>query len=81
MKASKSSKEMEPASELLQPRWAVVSFDKCAASNLTYDQAVRKISELEAAKIPGLCIIAAEAAERMRGGKSRTPKRPSRSSR
>lgn len=51
--------------ELREPRWSVVSFEKCAADNLTYEQAEKKLAELAAEKISGLCIITDEAASRI----------------
>ena len=51
--------------ELSEPRWSVVSFDNCEASNLTYEQAARKLSELAAQKVSGLCIVTDEAAARI----------------
>ena len=53
------------ASELHEPRWAVVTFDRCAASGLTYDQAAEHLKRLEAEKVSGLCIVPDEAAERL----------------
>ncbi len=52
-------------SELAALSWSVVSFEKCVAKNLTYEQAERKIQELAAQKTSGLCIITDEAAERI----------------
>lgn len=52
--------------ELNEPRWSVVSFEKCAASNLTYAQAERKLAELAAERVSGLCIITDEAASRIK---------------
>lgn len=51
--------------ELQERRWSVVSFDKCEASSLTYFEAAQKLADLEAAKVPGLCLVTDEAAERM----------------
>lgn len=51
--------------ELQEPRWSVISFEKCEAANLTYPQAEQKLAELERQKISGLCIITDEAAARM----------------
>lgn len=53
--------------ELREPRWSVVSFEKVAANNLTYNEAARKIAELEKQKVSGLCLITDEAAERISG--------------
>ncbi|MDQ6786946.1 MAG: hypothetical protein M3033_09080 [Acidobacteriota bacterium] len=53
------------SSELEEPRWSVVSFEKLAAKNLTYVEAEEKLKQLEAEKIAGLCIITDEAAKRI----------------
>ena len=53
-------------SELSAARWAVISFERCEASGLTYDQAVEKRAELEQQKIAGLGIVTNEAAARIR---------------
>jgi hypothetical protein len=53
------------AGELNEPRWSVVSFEKCVAKNLTYPQAEEKLVKLEAKKIAGLCIVSDEAAARI----------------
>lgn len=51
--------------ELREARWSVISFDKCEARNLTYEEAERKIAELEAQKFSGLCIVTDEVATKM----------------
>jgi hypothetical protein len=51
--------------ELREPRWAVISFEKTEAQNLTYPQAEQKLAELEAQKVSGLCIVTNEVAERI----------------
>ena len=53
-------------SELDQPRWAVVSFNECTASGLSYEEAKRLIEQLSA-EVPGLCIVTDEAAQKMYG--------------
>ena len=53
-------------SELLDPTWAVVSFDRIEALGLTYPDAAAKMAELDAQYTNGLCIITDEAAARMR---------------
>ena len=53
------------SSELDEPRWSVVSFERCEASHLTFAEAREKLSELEAAKIAGLCVVTDEVAERV----------------
>jgi len=52
------------ASELDEPRWSLVSFDKHEAGGLTYRQAAALMAELDANRIHGLCIITDEAAKR-----------------
>ena len=52
-------------SELAALCWSVVSFEKCEAGNLTYEQAEVKLRELAALKVSGLCIITDEAAKRI----------------
>lgn len=52
-------------SELGEPRWSVVSFETRVAKNLSYNEAERKIAELESQNTAGLCIITDEAAERI----------------
>jgi hypothetical protein len=54
-------------SELRQPCWSVVSFEQLVAKSLTYEEAVRKIDELEKQRVSGLCLITDEAAERISG--------------
>ena len=54
-------------SELAAPSWSVVSFEKCEARNLTYEQAQSKMSELAARKVSGLCIVTDETAARVGG--------------
>jgi hypothetical protein len=62
--AENASTENFP-NELREPLWSVVSFDKCEAGGLTYTEAEQKLSELDAQKISGLCIITDEAAARI----------------
>lgn len=54
-------------SELSAARWAVISFEKCEASGLTYDQAAAKLAELEKRKISGLSVVTDETAARVKG--------------
>jgi hypothetical protein len=51
--------------ELRLPVWSVISFDKREASGLTYAEAEQKLSELEAQKISGLCIVTDEVGARI----------------
>lgn len=55
----------ETSNELNEARWSVVTFEQCAAKNLSYEQAERKLLELAEQKVSGLCIITDEAAERI----------------
>ena len=48
-------------------RWALVSFEKCEVSDVTYAEAADRMAELEREHIAGLCIVTAEAAARMTG--------------
>ena len=52
-------------SELNEPRWSVISFEKCEAIDLTYDEAARKLQKLAANNISGLCIVTNEAAQKV----------------
>ena len=56
----------ENASELSQPRWALISFDSIIAAGLDYDTAAEFLRAKQAEKIAGLCIITDEAAARMK---------------
>lgn len=51
--------------ELREARWSVISFDKCEARNLTYEEAEQKLAEMEAQKFSGLCIVTDEVAAKM----------------
>lgn len=53
------------SSELSAQRWSVVTFEKCAAKNLSYFEAAEKIRELNRQNVSGLCIITDEAAQRL----------------
>jgi len=55
----------ESLNELREALWSVVSFEKCEAGGLTYSEAEQKLSELEAQKVSGLCIVTDEAAARI----------------
>ncbi len=52
-------------SELNEPRWSVISFEKCEATDLTYDKAARKLQKLAANNISGLCIVTNKAAQKV----------------
>ena len=49
--------EMIDVSELSEARWSVISFERCEADGLTYEQAIEKRGELERQKIAGLCRV------------------------
>lgn len=53
-------------SELNDPRWSVVSFEKSEATELTYDEAAKKLQELEINGVFGLCIVTNEAAKKVK---------------
>ena len=56
-------------SELSDPRWSVISFEKCEATELTYDEAVLKLQKLAANEISGLCVVTYEAAQKVKSKK------------
>ncbi len=59
--------ETEPQvmSELEEPQWSVVSFDRIEAGGLTYRQAAELMILLDSHKLTGLCVVSDEAASRM----------------
>lgn len=57
--------ESETTSELSSKRWAVISFEKCEASGLTYPGARERLAELDKKRIAGLCVVTDEAAARL----------------
>lgn len=52
-------------SELTEPIWAVISFDRVESSNIGYDEATALLKELELNGVAGLCVVTADAAERL----------------
>ncbi len=58
--------DAEPVNELRERMWAVVSFERCAARDLTYVEAEQKLVELAAAKVSGLCIVPNTVADRIK---------------
>ncbi len=64
--AEQEIKTPADTNELEETLWAVVSFERVEASSLTYDQAARKLRELDKAGVPGLCVITATAADRIK---------------
>jgi len=63
--AAKAISDKNFSSELHEPRWSVVTFESRVARGLTYDEAARKLNELEAKNNSGLCIVTDEAAGRV----------------
>ena len=57
--------EAEKETELEQPHWSVISFDKCEGGNLAYADAARLLSDLDAKGVTGLCIVTDETAARL----------------
>ncbi len=53
-------------SELDEPIWSVISFDRVEGAFLDYASAERLRNELEFKRVPGLCIITNEAADRIK---------------
>ena len=60
-----SAVEETNESELGLPVWSVITFDRCAASGLTYTEAAEKLEKLKAEKVSGLCIVTDEVAARL----------------
>lgn len=58
------TEETTATSELVEPRWSVVSFESVAVRGVTYDEAIKWMEKLRKQKISGLCIITDEAAAR-----------------
>jgi hypothetical protein len=67
--AENDREKVEPAedfpNELKEPLWAVITFEKCAAKDLTYTAAEEKLRELEAQNVSGLCIVTNEVAKKL----------------
>jgi hypothetical protein len=61
-----SNQSTQPASELDEPVWSVISFERCESSRLTYAEATQKLAELESQRISGLCIVTDEAASHVK---------------
>lgn len=53
------------ARELSEGRWAVISFERCEAKGLSYNEAARKLKELLGNGSVGLCIVTDSVAERI----------------
>lgn len=52
-------------SELHEPVWSVVDFERRLHGGLTYEEAAEALEKYRAEKVSGLCIITDEAAERI----------------
>ncbi len=63
----KTEETADFSSELRDPLWSVISFEKREATGLTYTEAEQKLAELEALKFSGLCIVTDEVAARIAG--------------
>lgn len=66
MPETRQESEITGVSELAEARWSVISFERCEAAGLTYEQAIKIRGELERQKIAGLCIITNEAGARIK---------------
>jgi hypothetical protein len=68
------AEEIEPEnnfpSELVEPRWSVITYEAIAARGLTYPEAEKLAARLKAEKVSGICIITDEAAERVSSNSS-----------
>lgn len=63
--ATKTSETVEvQQSELDEPVWSVVSFERTEAAHLSYSKAAEKLAELEKQNVPGLCVVTDDAASR-----------------
>jgi hypothetical protein len=52
-------------SELLEPRWSVITFEGCAVRGLNYDDALNWMKKLKSQGLSGLCIVTDDAADRI----------------
>ena len=57
--------EAQTQSDLVEPLWAVISFDRIEASGVNFNQAVGIVEQLESKGVSGLCIITNDAASRL----------------
>lgn len=62
---SEAVQEQETINELEEPRWAVISFERCEGSGLTYQQAAQLLNELDSHRVAGLAVITDEAAAKI----------------
>ncbi|MGI9055550.1 MAG: hypothetical protein ACR2F2_07080 [Pyrinomonadaceae bacterium] len=66
-----SAVEETGKSEFELPVWSVITFDRCAASGLTYMEAAEKLEKLKSEKVSGLCVVTDEAAARLTAKKKK----------
>lgn len=64
--AGKKIKEEQAPDELNRPIWSVISFDRHEAGGLIYAEAIKRLEELEAKGIAGLCIVTDNAADKIK---------------
>ena len=57
--------------ELLDPKWAVLSYRGCEATEITHEEARRLVHRLEGEGRHGLCIVTSDAAQHIDA--ARTP--------
>jgi len=57
--------ETVEVTELNEPRWAVISFDKVEAGNLAYADASRLLADLDWKGVTGLCVVTDSVAARL----------------
>lgn len=62
--------EQNGLSDFARPRWSVINSEICAASGLTYAEAVEKLRELSET-MSGLCVVTDAAANRLRRARNR----------
>ena len=55
---------VETFSELADACWSLISFERVEISGQTYEQAERRMADLDQQGVPGLCIITDKAAAR-----------------
>lgn len=51
--------------ELSEPIWSVITFEDCAVSSMTYDEARQWADRLFKQNVSGICIVTDEAASRI----------------
>jgi len=66
MPAETVQMDTPPASELDQPIWSVISFERVADSGIDHAAAIKLMSDLEDQGVPGLCTVTVDAAARIK---------------